>query len=140
MDESKQPEVRKKEIQKLFKEKTGLIIDKPKPGFGISHDGNTARRFFQDHQLTSEITGIDVEIIERFSNLLAAISCNRVVDFKKYEKYGIATAQLFLDTYPSFTFSPTVHKILFHGHEYIQHFRSVPLGKLYLSRQRIRKL
>lgn len=140
MDENKQTDVRKKEIQKLFKEKTGLIIDKPKPGFGISHDGNTARRFFQDCKLTSEITGIDVEIIERFSNLLAAISCNTVVNFKKYEMYGIATAQKFSKTYPSFTFSPTVHKILFHGHEYIQHFGSIPLGKLYLNRQQTRKL
>jgi hypothetical protein len=35
----------KARIQREFKEKMGLIVDKPKPGFGSTNDGNTARRF-----------------------------------------------------------------------------------------------
>lgn len=46
----------KSRIQKEFREKTGLIIDQPKPGFGNSNDGNTARRFFQNAELSAEIT------------------------------------------------------------------------------------
>lgn len=114
----------------MFKERTGLIIDKPKPGFGLSNDGNTARRFFENIQITSEITGLDSEVIERFSNIMAAISCNRIVPYTKFETYSMKTAELFLKTYPTFTFSPTVHKILYHGADYIQSFTPIPLGKI----------
>ena len=36
----------KRTIQAQFRGRLGLIVDKPKPGFGNSNDGNTARRFF----------------------------------------------------------------------------------------------
>lgn len=35
-----------------------------------------------------------------------------------------------MNTYPRFTFSPTVHKILYHGHDYIDNFPSIPLGNI----------
>jgi hypothetical protein len=38
---------RKVKIQNLFREKLGLLIDIPKPGFGTTNDRNTARRFFK---------------------------------------------------------------------------------------------
>ncbi|CAG9772082.1 unnamed protein product [Ceutorhynchus assimilis] len=123
-------EIRKKEVQKSFKEKTGLIIGKPKPGFGISHDGNTARRFFQNSELTSEIIDIELSIVKRFANILAAISCNRTISPEAYKKYAFETAELFLNIYPQFKFSPTVHKILYHGHKYLEKFPSIPLGAL----------
>lgn len=34
-------------IQKEFKSRMGLIVDKPKPGYGNSNDGNTARRNYR---------------------------------------------------------------------------------------------
>ena len=37
---------RSEEVQLQFKIKLGLIVDKPKPGFGSSNDGNTSRCFF----------------------------------------------------------------------------------------------
>lgn len=37
---------KKSKVQKEFKEKLGLNIGKPKPGFGSTNDGNIARRFF----------------------------------------------------------------------------------------------
>lgn len=37
---------RKTKIQDDFRKRLGLLIDVPKPGFGSSNDGNTARRFF----------------------------------------------------------------------------------------------
>ncbi|XP_050295677.1 uncharacterized protein LOC126735653 [Anthonomus grandis grandis] len=36
----------KKKIQEAFRLEMGLLVDKPKPGFGSSNDGNIARRFF----------------------------------------------------------------------------------------------
>ena len=48
----------------------GLIVDKPKPGFGNTNDGNTARRFFMKPDLSGEITGLDINLIKNFSTLL----------------------------------------------------------------------
>lgn len=39
-------ETTKNEIKIKFKCQLGLIVDKPKPGYGNSNDGNTGRRFF----------------------------------------------------------------------------------------------
>ncbi|KAG8223107.1 hypothetical protein J437_LFUL002055 [Ladona fulva] len=47
---------RKELIQKSFRQKMGLIVDVPKPGYGTSNDGNTARRFFADPKLSLEVT------------------------------------------------------------------------------------
>jgi hypothetical protein len=57
----------KSRIQNAFRKQTGLIIDVPKQGSGNSNDGNTARRFFADPEMTASITGIDVNLIKRFS-------------------------------------------------------------------------
>ncbi|CAB3252436.1 unnamed protein product [Arctia plantaginis] len=49
-------EQRKGEIQERFRTETGLLIDMPKHNFGNTNDGNTSRRFFDDTELTAEIT------------------------------------------------------------------------------------
>lgn len=59
---------RKKEIQEEFKRKTGLIVDQPKPGMGNYNDENTARRFFSNFKLSSEITKIDKHLIKNIYN------------------------------------------------------------------------
>lgn len=41
-------EITKKDIREKFRNQLGLIVDKPKPGYGNSNDGNTARRFFEN--------------------------------------------------------------------------------------------
>ena len=46
-----------KRIHRLFKKKVGLIIDVPKPGYGTTNDGNSARRFFSNPKLSAKITG-----------------------------------------------------------------------------------
>ena len=47
----------KKQIQDEFLKQLALRIDFPKPGFGSSNDGNTARRFFDNYEKSAEITG-----------------------------------------------------------------------------------
>ena len=51
----------------------GLVVDQPKQGGGNSNDGNTARKFFKNPSLVSQITGIDKKLIERFSNIVYII-------------------------------------------------------------------
>ncbi|XP_046384825.1 uncharacterized protein LOC124155152 [Ischnura elegans] len=50
-------ERRKKIVQNGFRSRMGLIVDLPKPGFGTTNDGNTARRFFANPALSAEISG-----------------------------------------------------------------------------------
>ena len=56
-------EIRKQKIQLDFRNKIGLIVDVPKPGFGNSNDGSTSRRFFADPELAAEILCIDYNLI-----------------------------------------------------------------------------
>ena len=51
--------IEKKIIQKDFHEQLGLIVDQPKPRYGRTNDGDTARRFFEDSSISSSITGVD---------------------------------------------------------------------------------
>ncbi|KAK9731650.1 hypothetical protein QE152_g13470 [Popillia japonica] len=51
-------EKRKKNLQIEFRRKMILIVDIPKSGSGTTNDGNTARRFFANPSLSSEITGL----------------------------------------------------------------------------------
>lgn len=62
----KSVETRKENIQMGFKKELGLIVDKPKPGYGSTNDGNTARRFFEHSRISASITGVDENIIHRF--------------------------------------------------------------------------
>lgn len=61
----------------------GLIVDVPKQGSGTSNDGNTARRFFCDPQLTAEITGISEELIQRLHTIQQAITCGYKINVLK---------------------------------------------------------
>jgi len=56
----------------------GLLIDWPRPGgSGTTNDGNTARRFFSNPDLSSSITGIDKEIMVRFKVILEVVSLGK---------------------------------------------------------------
>ncbi|CAH0559356.1 unnamed protein product [Brassicogethes aeneus] len=65
---------RSAEIKKKFKNQMGLIVDKPKPGYGNTNDGNTVRRFFMNPKLSGEITGLDVNLIKKFCIILRTLS------------------------------------------------------------------
>jgi len=95
-------ECRKKEIQTEFKNKMALIVDQPKVISGNSNDGNTARRFFYNPELASSITGIDINLIQRFSVILRTISSGYDIDLVKFEKYCTETANLYNKLYSWF--------------------------------------
>ncbi|CAH0556507.1 unnamed protein product [Brassicogethes aeneus] len=67
--------IRKQEIQKRFKNEMGLDVDKPKPGFGSSNDGNTARAFFNNPEKSSDITGVNKTLIKQLGDVLALLKC-----------------------------------------------------------------
>ena len=98
-------------------------------GHGTTNDGNTARCFFKNAEKSAQITGIDVNLINRFNNILSVMASGRNINIKKFQNYGIETAKLFLALYPWFYMPASVHKILIHGAEVIRH-ALLPIGNL----------
>ena len=74
---------RKLKIQKDFRDLTGRLIDIPKPkGCGTTNNGNTARRFFKDYNLSSKMTGLSETVKKSIYNTL----CNFMWKENKYQQ------------------------------------------------------
>lgn len=73
---------KKDEIQKRFWNEMGLKVDKVTQGSGTSNTGNVARRFFNNPEKVADITGINLELINRISTILSVISSGREIDTK----------------------------------------------------------
>lgn len=128
-EEHKITKERKRTIQEGFKKQLGLNIDRPKPGYGSSNDGNTARRFFENSTVSAAITGVNKEVIERFHVILQVISCGHEINCEKFEQYAIETARKTVALYPWYHMPTTVHKLLIHGPLIISH-ALLPIGQL----------
>ena len=100
---------RKEFIQKLFRAEMGLSGDRPKTGgFGNSKDGNIVLRFFQNVDLSSKITGIDKDIMQRCVTILQAINSAFKIDA---EEYTVETARKLVEEHLWYYRPPSVHKI-----------------------------
>lgn len=119
----------KERIQNGFKNSLSLIVDKPKPGFGNTNDGNVARKFFQNSETSASITGIDVTLIKKLYIILQTISCGFKIDINKFNKFCLSTARLYVSLYPWCPMTTTLHKILMHGGAIISNFL-IPIGQL----------
>ncbi|XP_046401579.1 uncharacterized protein LOC124167643 [Ischnura elegans] len=122
-------ERRKKIVQNGFRSRMGLIVDLPKPGFGTTNDGNTARRYFANPALSAEISGISENLITRFSVILRAVSTGIRVNDKTFSAYCLKTAKIYVKLYPWFHMPPTIHKVLLHGAEIVKN-ATLPIGLL----------
>lgn len=123
-------ENRKRQIQESFRNECNLKIDIVKQGAGTTNDGNTARMFFRDSKTTARITGINEDLIKRFHVILQTIACGERIDVSKFSQFCRETATLFVKLYPWYNMPSSVHKILIHGAEVIEHFGLMPIGKL----------
>lgn len=56
-DDKKALKERKDYVIGKLKKDLSLLVDIPKQGYGTTNDGNTARKFFRNYNVTSEITG-----------------------------------------------------------------------------------
>ncbi|XP_030755994.1 uncharacterized protein LOC115882218 [Sitophilus oryzae] len=119
----------KKRIQAEFKSKLGLLVDKPKPGYGSTNDGNTARVFFYNPDLSSEITGVDKGLIKEFSIILRVLASGSHIHMDKFMMLLQETRLHYLELYPWYYMPSSVHKVLVHGSDIIGSF-SLPIGQL----------
>lgn len=122
-------EINKKRIQSEFKSKMGLNIDKPKPGYGSTNDGNTARRFFQNPQVSAEITRVDCQLIEKFSLILRIIASGYKINTDEFKVLLDETRTLYINLYNWYYMPSTIHKVLVHGCDIIEFFE-LPIGEL----------
>lgn len=128
-EEKKITQERKRAIQEGFKKQLGLNIDRPKPGYGSSNDGNTARRFFENSTVSAAITGVNEEVIKRLYVILQVISCGHEINCERFEQYAIETARKTVALYPWYSMPTSVHKLLIHGPVIITH-ALLPIGQL----------
>ena len=91
--------------------------------------GNSARRFFKHTAITSKITGVNEELIKKFSVILRVLSCESKINVTAFEKYCSETAELYVSLYKWYPMPVTVHKILIHGALVIENFL-IPIGQL----------
>jgi len=120
-EDKEKTENRKKVIQKGFRQQLGLIVDQPKHGFGSTNDGNTAQRFFENSFISASITGVDEDLIKKFYVILQVILSGHEINLIKSKEYTLATARKFVELYPWFYMPTSVHKLLLHGTEIIDH-------------------
>lgn len=127
-DDKLSVKTRSDEIKLKFKKEAGLIVDKPKPGYGNTNDGNTARRFFANAELSANITGLDVQLIKNFAILLRTLSSGYEINLNEFEKHCKQTRQLYLSLYSWYYMPVTVHKLLVHSIQVIK-TSLLPIGQ-----------
>lgn len=117
-------------VQSGFKSQLNLSVDMPRAGGGgSSNDGNTARAFFRNSEVSAQITGVDEHLIHRFHVILQALSCGFDINIEAYHEYALDTARMFVEKYPWYYMPTAVHKILIHGKEIISN-SILPIGQL----------
>lgn len=124
-----QIETRKLMLQADFRSKMGLLIGVILQGKGTTHDGNTARRFFENTALSAEITGINEVLISRCATILKVLSCGFAVNADVFKTYAIDTARLYVSEYNWYPMPTSVHKVLIHGSNVIS-VALLPIGML----------
>lgn len=122
-------QARKKIIQDRCWSEMGLLVDMPKPGFGNSNDGNSARRFFKDPALAANITGVNEELINSLGVILTTISTGRSINIEAFEKKCFDTAELCVRYYNWYYMPQSIHKLLIHGGQLIKE-APLPIGLL----------
>jgi hypothetical protein len=125
--EKKEERRKKNNTGELFK-KNGIKVDLVRQGIGSSNDGNTSRRFFENAGVVAELTGIDRDLIHRFSMILQAINSSAIIDAEKFGEYCDTTVEL-QQLYSWYNMPNTVHKVLMHGRDIIS-AAVLPVGML----------
>lgn len=116
-------------IQRQLREKTGLLVDFVKQGYGSSNDGNTAARFFEEYPLVAEITGLNEELLKRFNIILQAVSSGFTINVERFSAYTRETAELYVSLYNWYPMPASVHKLLIHAHAIIDSY-SIAIGMM----------
>lgn len=109
----------------------------PKQQTGSTNDGNTVRAFFRNAEKSAEITGVNLELINRFRVILESLNCGFQINLEKFDVYAKQTLELYLKEYPWYSMPVSVHKILCHGKDILTSC-ILPIGQLSKEAQEVR--
>ena len=86
--------------------------------------GNSARIFFNNPTIVSKILGIPKYIIQDLGTIWKTLASGFPIDAEKFGNFCDKFVQKFQndESVCWFFFSPTIHKILFHGKLAIEYF------------------
>lgn len=116
-----------REIERRMFKELSLVVNKVKVGFGSSNTGNVARKAFQNPKIFSKITGINMNLVEKFQLILFLFNTEEVVDCVSFKSLCRETSNLLTQLYPWKNWSPTVHKLLCHGPQIMERL-VLPVG------------
>lgn len=68
-------------------------------------------------------------IIKRFRTILKSMASGYAINLEMFKQYTLKTAHLFVEKYPWYCMSPTIHKVLIHGPSIIEK-AILPIGQL----------
>lgn len=108
-----------------FESELCLKLFQVKIGGGTSNDGNLCRKFFKNAEKTADILELPLEIIQAFEDLNNIISnCKNIPDQKSFETISNFLLHMLTTVEPfnKSPLTPTVHRLLVHGYQYIKHF------------------
>lgn len=78
--EKEREQTNKKRIQDEFRSSLNIIVDLPKQGYGSTNDGNTARAVLSNFEVSANILGLDVELVEGLFDLCVMINYGYKID------------------------------------------------------------
>ena len=132
-DDKAEVQQRKADRQKQMDDAFGLKVDVPLAGgCGNSNTGNTARTAFQSADRFADILGVDRNLVHRIHTMLVAINADIHLDAEAFRQYGRDTAELWIQKYPKFYMSVSLHQLFIHGWESLRHS---PLPLTFFSEQ-----
>ncbi|KAF2888945.1 hypothetical protein ILUMI_17228, partial [Ignelater luminosus] len=70
-----------------------IKVDRVVQGKDISNMGNVARRFFQQSDKTSQMTGLDANLLQRFHVILTVSSFGYDINYAEFDTYAKETAE-----------------------------------------------
>lgn len=116
-------------IQTEIRCRVGVLVDCVKQGADNTNDGNTARRFFTNCDVISEITGVSKQLIKNLYIILQAISSKSNIDIDKFEKFCLETCRMYVQDYSWYAMPSSCHMLLIQGGTIIRSLL-VPIGQL----------
>ena len=99
--------LRKVEVRAELRKRMGHVIDKPRVGgAGTSNNGNTARRFFRQYDVSANVMNMDADLVKRLHIILATMSCGYDINYSKFKTFCWETAIALCRSVPLVSYDP----------------------------------
>ena len=119
-----QTDARKLQIQEQYLQAKGLYIDFVKPGMGTTHDGNTARRIFDDPAFAEDVLAVPRDLVQDLSDYWTVFKASFPVCPDKVKDFGLRIRDKYKRYFKWGQMPSHLHKLLVHGHLYIRELPS----------------